>query len=50
LESEKIEIEMIQIIVQNEVYAYDMYHITKAFWPAESYEQIVDESMEDIII
>ena len=49
MESEKIEIEMIQIIVQNEVYAYDMYHITKAFWPAESYEQIVDESMEDII-
>ncbi len=40
---------MIRITVQNEVYAYDMYHITKAFWPAESYEQIVDESMEDII-
>ena len=40
---------MIRIIVQNELYAYDMYHITKAFWPAEKYEQIVDEGMEDII-
>ena len=40
---------MIRITVQNEVYAYDMYHITKAFWPAESYEQSVDERMEAVI-
>ena len=40
---------MIRITVQNEVYAYDMYHITKAFWPAESYEQSVDERMEVVI-
>ena len=40
---------MIQITVQSEVYAYDMYHITKAFWPAESYEQSVDERMEAVV-
>ncbi|MBQ8559198.1 MAG: coproporphyrinogen dehydrogenase HemZ [Tyzzerella sp.] len=40
---------MIRITVQNEVYVYDMYHITKAFWPAEVYEQIVDETSEDTI-
>ncbi len=40
---------MIRIIVQNEAYAYDMYHITKAFFPAEVYEQVVDETGKDTI-
>lgn len=33
---------MIQIVVNNEMYAYDMYHIIKAFCPDEIYEQVVD--------
>ena len=40
---------MIRIVVQNEVYAYDMYHITKAFYPNEVYEQYVDESFPQLI-
>ncbi len=40
---------MIRIIVQNQVYAYDMYHITKAFFPTEVYEQVVDETGEETI-
>ena len=40
---------MIKITVQNEVYAYDMYHITKAFWPSEVYEQSVDENLPQLI-
>lgn len=40
---------MIRIIVQNEVYAYDMYHITKAFYPDEVFEQCVDESFPQLI-
>ena len=34
---------MIKIIVNHELFSYDMYHITKAFYPNESYEQIYDE-------
>ncbi len=37
---------MIQIIVNSEMFSYDMYHITKAFYPNESYEQIFDEISE----
>ena len=40
---------MIRITVQNEVYAYDMYHITKAFYPDEVFEQYVDESFPQLI-
>ena len=40
---------MIQITVQNEVYAYDMYHITKAFYPNEVFEQYVDENFPQLI-
>lgn len=40
---------MIRIRVQNEVYAYDMYHITKAFWPDEAYEQCVDGELPQLI-
>ena len=40
---------MIRIIVQNEVYAYDMYHITKAFYPDEVYEQYVDAGFPQLI-
>lgn len=40
---------MIRITVQNEAYAYDMYHITKAFLPAEVYEQMVDERSENTV-
>ena len=37
---------MIKIIVNHELFSYDMYHITKAFYPNESYEQIFDETSE----
>ena len=37
---------MIKIIVNHELFSYDMYHITKAFYPRESYEQIFDETSE----
>ncbi len=40
---------MIRITVQSEVYAYDMYHITKAFWPNEIYEQGVDEKLSQLV-
>ena len=37
---------MIQIIVNSEMFSYDMYHISKAFYPNESYEQVFDETSE----
>ena len=37
---------MIKIVVNHELFSYDMYHITKAFYPKESYEQIFDETSE----
>lgn len=37
---------MIRIQVNNEMFAYDMYHIIKAFCPGESIEQSVHESSE----
>ncbi len=46
---EMIEVEMIRITVQSEVYAYDMYHITKAFWPNEIYEQGVGENLSQLV-
>ena len=40
---------MIRIIVNSEMYAYDMYHILKAFCPNEVYEQLVDEASEKAV-
>ena len=40
---------MIRITVQSEVYMYDMYHITKAFWPNEIYEQGVEQDFPKLI-
>lgn len=37
---------MIQIIVNNELYSYDMYHILKAFCPDETFEQSFKEDAE----
>ena len=37
---------MIKIVVNHELFSYDMYHITKAFYPRESYEQIFDDTSE----
>ena len=42
---------MIKIIVNNEMYMYDVFHILKAFCPSEKYEQKVDmESTKAITI
>ena len=35
---------MVKITVNQELFSYDMYHITKAFYPNETYEQIFDET------
>ena len=40
---------MIQIQVNNEMYAYDMYHIVKAFYPAEKIQQSVDITGENAV-
>ncbi len=40
---------MIKITVKNEMFAYDMYHIFKAFWPNEKYEQIVNKGCPNLI-
>lgn len=40
---------MIQIIVNSEMYAYDMYHILKAFCPDEKYEQLVEAESENAV-
>ena len=40
---------MIRITVENEMFAYDMYHILKAFCPNEEYEQIVDEGCVHLV-
>ena len=40
---------MIQIQVNSEMFAYDMYHITKAFFPGEVIEQSVDASCDKIV-
>ena len=37
---------MIRIVVNSEIFSYDMYHIVKAFYPNESYEQVLDETNE----
>ena len=37
---------MIRIVVNSEIFSYDMYHIMKAFYPNESYEQVLDETNE----
>ncbi len=37
---------MIRIIVNSEMYTYDVYHILKAFCPDETYEQIVNRDLE----
>ncbi len=40
---------MIQIKVNHEMFAYDMYHITKAFCPRESITQTVDETCANAV-
>ena len=40
---------MIKITVRNEMFAYDMYHILKAFWPNEIYEQYVNEGCPQMV-
>ena len=40
---------MIKITVKNEMYAYDMYHILKAFCPNETYEQYVNEGCPQLV-
>ena len=40
---------MIQIVVKNEMYAYDVYHITKAFFPNETVEQTVKEELLPLV-
>ena len=34
---------MIEVICKDELYTYDVYHITKAFFPAENVRQWVDK-------
>ncbi len=41
---------MIQIQVNSEMYAYDMYHIVKAFCPGKEIRQSVDASLEDTVV
>ena len=40
---------MIQITVNSEMYAYDMYHITKAFCPGVQIEQKVDKEQVNLV-
>lgn len=40
---------MIKITVKNEMFAYDMYHIFKAFCPNRNYEQIVNEGCPNLV-
>ena len=40
---------MIKITVKNEMFAYDMYHILKAFCPNETYEQYVNEGCSRLV-
>ncbi|MDD3403704.1 MAG: coproporphyrinogen dehydrogenase HemZ [Hespellia sp.] len=41
---------MIQINCKDALYTYDMYHITKAFFPNEEIKQQVNESQEPLIL
>jgi len=43
------EVKMIRIRVNSEMFAYDMYHITKAFCPGEVIEQSVETSCENAV-
>ncbi len=38
---------MIRMIVNSEMYTYDVYHILKAFCPDETYEQLVEAGLND---
>ena len=40
---------MIRITVNSEMYAYDMYHITKAFCPGVQIEQKVDKEQKNLV-
>ena len=40
---------MIQITVNNEMFAYDMYHITKAFCPGVQIEQKMNREQENLV-
>ena len=41
---------MIQIQVNSVMFAYDMFHITKAFYPGTEIMQSVDESCENAVV
>ena len=40
---------MIEIICSDELYTYNVYHITKAFFPSEKVEQSVDRTCADAV-
>ena len=40
---------MIEIICNNELYTYNVYHITKAFFPAEEVHQQLDRESEEVV-
>ena len=40
---------MIEIISNDTLYTYNLYHITKAFWPNEEVKQKVDEEQESLV-
>ena len=40
---------MIEIICSDELYTYNVYHITKAFFPSEKVEQSVERTCADAV-
>ena len=40
---------MIKITVNHEMFAYDTYHITKAFFPGEEIEQQLDVTSQEVV-
>ncbi len=40
---------MIKIVVKEDMYVYDMYHIVKAFYPGEEINRIIDLSSQNVI-
>ena len=40
---------MIKIIVKEEMYIYDMYHILRAFYPGSEIDQTIDSGVPNLI-
>lgn len=45
----EVRCKMIKIIVKEEMYIYDMYHILRAFYPGSEIDQTIDSGVPNLI-